>query len=79
VLWHIFTVNFFGSGTALFIMALTNWISDPVRLGRFISLHWLGFMFVTWVIAEFQPSQLLRAWQWTLMLLIAGLTWWGTV
>lgn len=79
MLWHFFTINFFGSAAAQFIMALTNWISDPVLLGRFIALHWFGFTLVAFWIAQFQPKQLLHAWQWTLLLLIGGLTWWGTV
>lgn len=79
LVWHLFTINFLTSAAAQFIMALTDWISDPVLLGRFIAINWLGFMLVGFWIAEFQPRQLLRAWQWTLQLLIAGLTWWGTI
>jgi hypothetical protein len=79
MLWHFFTVDFFFTAAAQFIMALTDWISNPVLLGRFIALHWFAYTLVAFWIAQFQPSQLIRAFQWILLVIIGALTWWGTV
>jgi len=79
MLWHFFTVNFFGTAAAQLLFAFTHVLGDPKILGRFVAYHWFGFTFVAFAIAGFQPKQLIQAWQWTLLLAIGGLTYWGTM
>jgi hypothetical protein len=79
MLWHFFTVNFFGTAAAQFLLAFTGYLGDPRIVGRFVALHWFAFTLVAFWIAEFSPKQLIRAFQWILLLAIGGLTWWGTV
>jgi hypothetical protein len=79
MLWHFFTVNFFGTAAAQLLFAFTDYLGDPKILGRFVAIHWFAFTLVALWIAQFSPKQLIRAFQWVLLLAIGGLTWWGTV
>src|SRR5262249_55150312 len=73
MLWHFFTINFFSTIIAELIMAFSDWISDPVLLGRFIALHWFAWTLVAFWIAQFQPKQLIHAFQWVLLVLIGAI------
>ena len=79
MLWHFFTIAFFATAGTLFAFCYTDWFPDPKPMARLLSLQWFGYAFVAFCIAQFRPSQLAKAWQWTILLTIAILIWWGTV
>jgi uncharacterized membrane protein len=81
MLWHFFTINIVGTAIMDYIFFFTNWYSDPERiiLARGIALEWFAQILVCFFISHFSPRQLIKAFQWVILLFIGGLTWLGTV
>ena len=79
MLWHFFTVNIVGTAIMDFIFYFTNWFPDPKPIARVLALEWFAQIFVCFCIAHFSPRQLIKAFQWVILLAIGGLTWLGTV
>ena len=81
MLWHFFTINILGTLIMDFIFYFTDWYSNSERtlLARAIAMEWFAQILVCFLIAHFSPSQLIKAFQWLILLAIGGLTWLGTV
>jgi hypothetical protein len=79
MLWHFFTINIVGTAILDFIFYFTDWFSNPTPIARVIALEWFGQIFVCFCISHFSPRQLIKAFQWLILLAIGGLTWLGTV
>ena len=81
MLWHFFTINILGTAIMDYLFYFTNWYSDPQRivLARGIALEWFAQILVCFWIAHFSPRQLIKAFQWVILLAIGGLTWIGTM
>jgi len=80
MLWHFFTVNFVATATLDFVFYFTKWYTDDQRIlaARVIALQWFAQTFVAFCISQFSPRQLIKAFQWVILLAIGGLTWLGT-
>jgi hypothetical protein len=79
MLWHFFTVNIVGTAILDFMFYFTDYFKDPTPIARVIALEWFAQIFVCFCISHFSPSQLIKAFQWLILLAIGGLTWLGTV
>jgi len=81
LLWHFFTINIVGTAIMDYLFYFTDWYSDPQRivLARGFALEWFAQILVCFWIAQFSPRQLIKAFQWVILLAIGGLTWIGTM
>ena len=87
IVWHFFTVEFIITAASLLIMTFSFAIKDPAFLARFLSLFWIGNIVVSLILpylglgsGSFREylQGLKKAWQWTVMLTIVILMWWGS-
>ena len=85
IVWHFFTVEFVITAATLLIMAFTLAVKDPAFLARYLSLFWVGNILVSLILPYLgmQPGEsfikgILKAWQWTVMLAMVILMWWGS-
>ena len=79
MLWHFFTINIAGTAALDFIFYFTDWFPDPTPVARVVALAWFAQILVCFWISNFSPRQLIKAFQWLILLAIGGLTWLGTV
>jgi len=81
MLWHFFTVNILATAIMDYFFYFSTRFSDPERIlvARVIALEWFAQIFVCFCISHFSPRQLIKAFQWVILLAIGGLTWLGTV
>jgi hypothetical protein len=79
MLWHFFTVNIVGTAALDFIFYFTNWFDNPVPIARVLAAEWFAQVFVCFCISHFSPTQLIKAFQWVILLVIGLCTWLGTV
>jgi hypothetical protein len=78
--WHMASVMLTFSAAALFVGSLHPYAVTARPLVRFVSLMWLAFGMVYIVIALTQPEKglLLKIGQWTLLLPVGFLGFWGS-
>jgi hypothetical protein len=79
MLWHFFTVNIVGTMAMDFIFYFTDWFPDPTPIARVLAYEWFAQIFVCFCIAHFSPPQLIKAFQWVILLAIGGLLFLGTL
>jgi hypothetical protein len=79
MLWHFFTVNIIGTMAMDFIFYFTDWFPDPTPIARVLAYEWFAQIFVCFCIAHFSPPQLIKAFQWVILLAIGGLLYLGTL
>jgi hypothetical protein len=85
IVWHFFTVEFIITAASLLIMTFSLAVKDPAFLARFISLFWIGNVVVSLILpylglrpGESYFKSLRKAWQWSVMLAMVILMWWGS-
>jgi hypothetical protein len=79
LLWHFFTINIVSTAILDFIFYFTHWFNNPVPVARVLAIEWFAQVFVCFCIGNFSPRQLIKAFQWVILLAIGSLTWLGTV
>jgi hypothetical protein len=79
LLWHFFTVNIATTAVLDFVFYFTDWFPNPTPVARVLCAEWFAQVFACFCVSHFSPTQLVKAFQWVILLAIGGLTWLGTV
>ena len=75
--FYIVTVHLYASAIMLFILAFAT--NRDVVMGRFLAIQYFGYGIAFLGLAVTKQVGLFQVPQWIVLLLIAGLTYWGTV
>lgn len=78
--FHIVSIDFLFATIGLALLNFTNYFEDTKLLLDLLSLYFLGYgiaFLFTLIISKKFPNIFFKMWQWLLMLIIAGLIYWG--
>jgi len=78
--FHIVSVDFLFAAIGLALINFTDYFEESKLLLNLLALYFLGYgiaFFLTLVISKKFPNSFFKMWQWVLMLVIAGLIFWG--
>lgn len=78
--FHIVSIDFLFAAIGLALINFTDYLKETELLLNLLALYFLGYgiaFFVALVISKKFRNIYIRMWQWLLMLIIAGLIYWG--
>lgn len=78
--FHIVSIDFLFASIGLALINFTNYFSDTKLLLDLLAIYFLGYgvaFLITLTISKKFSNIYLKMWQWLLMLVIAGLIYWG--
>lgn len=78
--FHIVSIDFLFATIGLTLINFTGYFNEPRILLNILALYFLGYgiaFLLTLIISRKFENIYLKMWQWLLMLVIAGLIYWG--
>ncbi|MFK7811748.1 MAG: hypothetical protein AB8B59_04585 [Maribacter sp.] len=78
--FHIVSIDFLFATIGLALINFTDYFEETKLLLDLLALYFLGYgiaFFIALVISKKFPNIFFKMWQWLLMLVIAGLIYWG--
>ncbi|SMO56628.1 hypothetical protein [Melghirimyces algeriensis] len=80
--WHWISFDLFATSTVLFLILFTNIIIHEQFLLTLLGLYYFGYgtvWLITIKISKPFPYNYFRLWQWSLLYIIGGLVFWGSM
>lgn len=80
--FHIVSIDFLFASIGLALINFTDYFSDTTLLLNLLALYFLGYglaFLIALIISKKFPNIYVKMWQWLLMLIIAGLIYWGNL